>query len=751
MKKIYTLLLLGLTLALAPQNAAAANTNYQRSTTVNDTITVTADQNVILRHATPFGEKGMVDLVNTDHAVLILSKVRPTDAIRLLSAHVRINGKMANPDRNCQVKMYNHGSIIMPYAPDFSPLTVYSEQNFEGEAVTGFKPGHTGGYMNTLTTKQLNNRIRSFKLKRGYMVTFSTRPAGRGYSRCFIAADADLEMKVLPDILDQKISSYRVFQWLDAGKPQLANDLTESTITALNAQSSYTWSQGHDMLPNIECVANHIYEDYPTSSACGSATWTCHMKNNNEPRNSADDHPQDLKTILNNWENIMATGMRLCSPASWDGSDYWNATGFLADFLDSIDARGWRCDIIDLHCYWPEGNFGNINNWASKYKRPVWISEWCWGASWNNNGAFASGVTENQVRDALQRICTKLNGWDYVERYYYWNGERDPSRLYKNGKLTPAGTMYAALDAGLGYNGKYDKVPTTPRQLAPGRIEVTVDPQTGHALVQWQDNNGEYSRSVQVERSTDGGISWQVAGDAKVADGPSMCSFVDTLSQIGCKYRVHQVDINKKSTYTKTATYSPQVYTRPVEAAGSWGTICLKTSALPMQGTQLYEVVGVTPDLSALCVQPMDHVEGGYPAVFRTDSLQASFLQYGQEVKAEKLGSCGLVGQFEAYPLDGGCIYLKDGQWWVVPEGQELPLGAFEACFSDATDLVVLTNWTGLTMPVHGLPQGTGISTLTVGTTAAGWYTLDGRRVLAPARGIYIKVEDGHVRKVVNR
>ena len=47
--------------------------------------------------------------------------------------------------------------------------------------------------MNTLTEEKLNNRIRSFKLKRGYMVTFANNPGGRGYSRCFIADDADLE------------------------------------------------------------------------------------------------------------------------------------------------------------------------------------------------------------------------------------------------------------------------------------------------------------------------------------------------------------------------------------------------------------------------------------------------------------------------------------------------------------------------------------------------------------------------------
>ena len=60
------------------------------------------------------------------------------------------------------------------------------------------------------------------------------------------------------------------------------------------------------------------------------------------------------------------------------------------------------------------------------------ISEWCWGASWNKNGAFASGVTQAQVKSALQNICSKLNNYDYVERYYYWNNEAAISKVYNN-------------------------------------------------------------------------------------------------------------------------------------------------------------------------------------------------------------------------------------------------------------------------------------------------------------------------------
>ena len=539
------MLLMGL-----PLTIDAANTK-KSTAQVKEAVTITENWDYVVTGATPFADEGSVDIVNTDHAVLILERVKPSEAIKLLAKYVKINGEKAINNSNCQVKLYGGkcGSIILPYDKAIKPLTVYSELDFGGEAVNNFGMGNSGGYMNTLTAAQLNNKIRSFKLKRGYMVTFSTQAGGRGYSRCFIAANSDLEIAQLPLVLDQKISSYRIFKWYDAGKKQLANSAGDkNALVALNVQSTYDWGQGNTSLqPDIEWVPNHIYEDWPSSSTIGGTSQSPHTKNNNEPKNSADDHPQDLKTILDNWENMMRTGLRLCSPASWDGSDYWNATGFLADFMDSIDARGWRCDIIDLHCYWPEGNFGNIANWANKYKRPVWISEWCWGASWSSNGAFASGVTEAQVKNALQSICTKLNGYDYVERYYYWNGERDPSRLYKNGKLTPAGEYYAGMSTGLAYNGKYDFVPTTPRQYGPSKFKVTASGST--ATITWYDSNGEYNQLMELQRKVEGG-QWTTLAVIDQKETASAYTYKDSESSEGALYRIHLVDINGREYFT---------------------------------------------------------------------------------------------------------------------------------------------------------------------------------------------------------
>ncbi len=539
-------------------SAWAANTKTT-VTQVTSEVTLSDDVDYIVTGSTPFTASGIVNITNTDHAVLILAEVKPSKAIANYLQYIQINGEPAKDNTNCMVKLYNRGCIIMPYSggDKFKALTVFSEPNFEGESANNFGLENSGGYMNTLTTKQLNNKIRSFKLKRGYMVTFSLKAGGRGYSRCFVAADKDLEVASLPSLMDNAISSYRVFKWYDVGKKNLASDTRVDALTALNVQSCYDWGTGNaDRLPDYEWVPNHIYEDYPSSSAIGKCTWAAHTKTNNEPFNSSDDKPQDLNTILNNWENMMRTGLRLCSPASHDG-----ALGLHHEFLDSIDARGWRCDIIDLHCYWPEWNFYNQikGPWVDRHHRPVWISEWVWGSSWGNQGIFAEASSRDNPtaadyqknKEALTRICNALNSYDYVERYYYWNSEANCSKIYRDGNLTPAGEMYAALDGGVGYNGKYDYIPNTPRQYAPSGLEVTYDKTTGTASLKWHEYNGEMNAAICVERSLQAsGTKWEVIDSVEIKENEADYTYQDTEASSGYRYRIQVLDAKNTRQYS---------------------------------------------------------------------------------------------------------------------------------------------------------------------------------------------------------
>ena len=546
------LLALGLT-------ANAANT-VTKVAQVSSEVTLSDNVDYVVTGTTPFAEGGKVNITNTDHAVLIIQSIRPSLVIKNhLKGKVFINGEQAVDGENCQVKMYAHGAIIMPYSKDIKPLTVYSEPNFGGTAVNDFGLEHSGGFMNSLTDAKLNNQIRSFKLKRGYMVTFATGKSGWGYSRCFIADTEDLEFAEMPTVLDGRISSYRVFQWYDAEKKGLASDTRASANDLLATSWCYDWAAGLSRLPDHECVPHQIYVAWPSASSCGSVTYACHMKTNNEPGNSADDTPQSVEVILDQWQTLMRTGLRLCSESSHDGS--W---AHLDEFIAEVDKRGWRCDILDLHCYWASG-FDNMQYYYNKYgKRPIWISEFVWGASWNNNGIFNTDRSFSQANqqknlDAMKGIFASLNSSPYVERYAYWNSEADCSKLLRGeSELSLTGKYFQTMQSGMAYRKEYEKVPNVV-YTAPSDLAGTWSNQAAGAYrLTWADTNGDMLTEIRVERKREGESNTAYETVATIApkdiQGKSLnYNFTDTIAASGVyEYRVVNVAATGKELISAT-------------------------------------------------------------------------------------------------------------------------------------------------------------------------------------------------------
>lgn len=535
--------------------ANAANT-VTKVGQVTGEVTLSENVDYVIQGTTPFADGAKVNITNTDHAVLIIQSIRPSHVLnqKLLDGHVFINGEQAVNGENCQVRMYAHGSIVFPYAKDIKPLTVYSEQNYGGTAVNDFGLEHSSGFMNTLTEAKLNNQIRSFKLKRGYMVTFAVGKSGWGYSRCFIADTEDLEFAELPAHLDARISSYRVFQWHDVQKKGLASDTGFGNNETLGTTYCYDWAQGLSHLPDRECVPHQIYVAWPSVSTCGSVDFACHMQTNNEPGNSADDTPQSVEVILNQWQDLMRTGLRLCSESSHDGS--WS---HLDQFIAEVDKRGWRCDILDLHCYWASG-FGNMEHYYNKYgKRPIWITEFVWGASWNNNGIFAtdrSFSTENQQKNLneMKNILTTLNNSPYVERYAYWNGEADCSKLIRSGVLSLTGEYYRDMKSGMAYRKEYEKVPNVV-YTAPSNLAGTWSNQTAGAFrLTWSDTNGDMLSEIQLQRKGENDadfVTVQTIAPKDMTGKTLNYACNDTLTEPGVyEYRVVNVAADNAKRYS---------------------------------------------------------------------------------------------------------------------------------------------------------------------------------------------------------
>ncbi len=544
------------TLLLAFGLAANAANTVTKVGQVTGEVTLSENVDYVIQGTTPFADGAKVNITNTDHAVLIIQSIRPSHVLnqKLLDGHVFINGEQAVNGENCQVRMYAHGSIVFPYAKDIKPLTVYSEQNFGDTAVNDFGLEHSSGFMNTLTEAKLNNQIRSFKLKRGYMVTFAVGKSGWGYSRCFIADTEDLEFAELPAHLDARISSYRVFQWHDVQKKGLASDTGFGNNETLGTTYCYDWAQGLSHLPDRECVPHQIYVAWPSVSTCGSVDFACHMQTNNEPGNSADDTPQSVEVILNQWQDLMRTGLRLCSESSHDGS--WS---HLDQFIAEVDKRGWRCDILDLHCYWASG-FGNMEYYYNKYgKRPIWITEFVWGASWNNNGIFAtdrSFSTENQQKNLneMKNILTTLNNSPYVERYAYWNGEADCSKLIRSGVLSLTGEYYRDMKSGMAYRKEYEKVPNVV-YTAPSNLAGTWSNQTAGAFrLTWSDTNGDMLSEIQLQRKGENDadfVTVQTIAPKDMTGKTLNYACNDTLTEPGVyEYRVVNVAADNAKRYS---------------------------------------------------------------------------------------------------------------------------------------------------------------------------------------------------------
>lgn len=538
-------------MALAIMSASfifAANTT-QTVSQVTSAVSLTTAVDYHITSTTPFATAGSIDIQNPD-AVVIIDNIKPSVVLAKHLSYIYINGEAAINGENCQVRMYNTGAIILPHGKDFKPLTVYSEQNFEGTAVNDFGLEHNNGYMNTLSNAKLNNAIRSFKLKRGYMVTFSIGANGRGYSRCFIADKEDLEFATLPTVLDKRISSYRIFKWLDAQKKGLANDTGYESTQKLNVSWCYSFGPGEDRGIDTECVPHKIQINWPGN--CGTITYSAHLKTNNEPGNEADHGVEDLDDVLATWEDLMATGKRLCSPSSHDGSLNW-----MRNFMDSIDARGWRCDIIDMHCYWPEWNLNNaLKDWYDSYKRPIWISEFVWGASWNNNGIFAtdrSYSTANQQKnyDVMSKVLTNWNNTGYIERYAYWNSEADCSKILKDGNLSILGKFYAEMNSNLAYNKDYEYVPKVVYK-SPSNLTLTYATAKKIATLQWNNPNGELTDSIWIERKVDNESNGFVPIKTITYTEPTSMSVKDTLTDKtgAITYRIRHFDSDKKQRVT---------------------------------------------------------------------------------------------------------------------------------------------------------------------------------------------------------
>lgn len=511
----------------------ADNTN-QTVKEVTTPITLGEEVDYHITSTTPFATTGSINITNTETAAVIFDNLIPSKASEYLN-HITINGAAAVQGKNCQLRIYNAGAMVLPYS-GAKPLTVFTGDSFTGESSDAFDVNTIYGLSSNNT---LNNKIKSFILKRGFMVCFATSNDGTGYSRVFVADKADKKINLPTESkpLNGRISFIRISKWNDVHKRGWAGFWNNETQELLNTSWAYNWDAStHNDWVDREYVTQHHHEGWPGIADVGNNSGSANILGNNEPDNKADDKEQDIdvKNVLANWPKMMATGRRLGSPAV-SGNYNW-----LYEFIDSIDARGWRCDFIAVHAYWYKDKAG----WESQLKsisqrcgnRPIWITEMNYGANWTGWPGSNTSASDANYAIELQHmgpVLDYLNDAPYIERYAFYNNVQDCRYAIANGKLTPIGEKYANLTPKMAYNSAYEYVPKNPKTYKPSDFTLSFVPRSSTCVLSWKNHNGEFVDEMNVQRKKTDGEWENIASVEALEDTSKVYSYNDNVAEAG--------------------------------------------------------------------------------------------------------------------------------------------------------------------------------------------------------------------------
>lgn len=543
---LHTMLLMaGLQQVSAERQQATVNS-------VGTSVVLTDAVDYIITSPTPFVASGSVDIRNADAAV-ILPSLRPSRVMADWLGFIRVNGEKVSRDK-VWVGIYDNGAIVYPHPKeDYTPLTVYTDTDFGGDSRSDFRPFEF--YNNVAQLGSWENNISSFRLKRGYMVTFACNYDGTGYSRVFIAQDDDLEVAELQRELKGRIGFIRVFPWNRVTKKGCgAFDWNPGNV--LNVSWGYDWGAGASpFADDVDYVGMHHHEDWPSYNEIATARGFNTVLGNNEPDNLADQSQNPIPAgqmeavlfgengLTGSWHNIYRGGYRVGSPAM--AGDY----DFLRAFMDLCRKYNYRIDFIATHRYRMDSgwDYDWFVNWVyDQYHVPVWITEWNYGAEWNG---FLDGPGQGPAffRDQIAGIVPILEANPHLERQAFFNVLGDANRMMTNRhegmRLMPAGEWYRDYKSPTSYTGGEGYVMQW-NYWAPQDLAVSFNDREKVAVLTWLNLNGKQTDSTLVERKLSGESTWTVINRRYLQGTPQQVFRADTLKGVSglVTYRVRNFD-----------------------------------------------------------------------------------------------------------------------------------------------------------------------------------------------------------------
>ena len=445
-------------------------------------------------------------------AWVVFDNVRPDVVIDKYLKFISINGTTAKNGSNVRVAIFLDGAAVIPTRSSDMPFSGYAEDECQGSPVTLYARDYP-------SMKSWSNRIRSFTLKRGYMVTLATDESLGGYTRVFVADHADLVVNNLPAALKERISSIQIRPWQYVSKKGWCSTQSNSGIAggvkATNASWFYTWSADRSSTANAEYVPirQHIY--WPSMTQIGGHTTSNHVLSFNEPDHSEQHNNCDCKGVIDPWTATTKTpemaklGMRVGSPAPTDAS-------WLSQYIGHVDDMAYRCDFVAFHAYWGPNEANGVSAWYDRLKgiydstkRPIWLTEWAYGASWTTE-SWPSGYS-NQLeknRAAIMDIVDMFERTPFIERYSYYQWDTTSRRFINDdGWVTPAGHVYRKTHSTFAYNASYQKVPNwwTPSLKTP-KLSQTISKDPAEITFTMVNGNGDLTASMQLQQRTTDGV-----------------------------------------------------------------------------------------------------------------------------------------------------------------------------------------------------------------------------------------------------
>ena len=341
---------------------------------------------------------------------------------------------------------YQNGSIIRPHNDNSSYLTVFSENNLNGEFGNIF---NNNVYLDESIPNGLNNDISSFILKKGYMATFAENNDGTGNSKVFIASEEDIIIDELSEYLNNKISFIRVLPWNWVSKKGTAGD-----IQYMNNDWFYKWSNNGNSDLDREYTpmawGKGAADDDNDIEIIKNKYKSTHLLAFNEPDDCNGQSGQYgnmcvVDTSLTYYKNLLKSGLRMVSPACRQDAVF----GWLNEFNSKAVDENIRIDVIAVHWYdWgsnpqnspnanPQDVFNRFVNYVESvhqtYGLPIWITEF--NANRHRN--------EWVHRQFLQLALPYLEETDYIERYAFFPPTTQVANFFDdNNNFTQIGEFY---------------------------------------------------------------------------------------------------------------------------------------------------------------------------------------------------------------------------------------------------------------------------------------------------------------------